>query len=200
MLEAMTAQSSVELSLAEWAAMPEDEPGELVDAHLVEEEVPDCIHEIIVASLVAAFHGWLRGKKGIVMGSEAKFALQPRRGRKPDVSVYLPGSRKPPMRGVIPIPPDIAVEVVSSTPRDSRRDRVEKVADYAAFGVHWYWIVDPELRILEILELGADGRYVVALSEADRVIESVPGCPGLQIDLPGLWQEIEDAAAEAERT
>ena len=188
MLDLMIAQPSEELSLADWAALPEDEPGELVDAHLVEEEVPDSIHEIIVMFLGEAFRGWLRGKGGIVMGSEAKFALHARRGRKPDVSVYLPGTRKPPLRGVIPVPPDIAVEVVSPTPRDSRRDRVEKVADYAAFGVRWYWIVDPELRTLEILELGADGRYVHALGAIDRVVEVVPGCSGLVIDLPGLWR------------
>jgi Uma2 family endonuclease len=198
MLEAMNAEPSVEMSLADWAALPEDEPGELVDARLVEEEAPDCLHELVVVWFIVSLSAWLRDRGGLVLGSETKLAVQPRRGRKPDVSVYLPGSRKPPLRGVIAVPPDIAIEIVSPTPRDGRRDRVEKVLDYAVFGVRWYWIVDPELRSLEILELGADGRYAHALGATDEIIERVPGCAGLRIDLADLWKRVDQVAAEAE--
>jgi hypothetical protein len=40
------------LTLAEWGALDEDEPGELVDGVLVEEEVPDYVHELVVAWLI----------------------------------------------------------------------------------------------------------------------------------------------------
>ncbi len=89
------------------------------------------------------------------------------------------------------VPPSIAVEVVSLAPRHQRRDRVEKVDDYARFGIRWYWLLDPAARTLQILELGADGRYVVALGATDGVVESVPGCEGLRLDLDGLWREID---------
>lgn len=42
-----------ELSLDEWFALAEDEPGELVDGRLEEEEVPDYLHELLVALLEA---------------------------------------------------------------------------------------------------------------------------------------------------
>ena len=40
----------------------------------------------------------------------------------------------------------MVVEVISPVPEDARRDRVEKVGDYAAFGVRWYWIIDPAVK------------------------------------------------------
>ncbi len=187
---------ATELSLADWYDLPEDEPGELVDGRLVEEEVPSYVHEMLVLFLGAVLRNWVVPLGGFAAGSGAKFAISPRRGRKPDLSVYLPGSRRPPLRGPIEIPPDIAVEVVSPTPRDGRRDRVEKVDDYAAFGVRYYWILDRELRSLEILEIGADGRYTHALGATGGVVDGVPGCDGLALDLDALWAEIDRLAAE----
>lgn len=179
------------LSIAEWAALPEDESGELVDGRLVEEEVPDVVHEIVVTWLVWTFRSWLADRGGFVIGSEAKFAVAARRGRKPDVSVYVPGGAVPEARGAVYTPPDLAVEIVSPTPRDARRDRVEKVSDYATFGIRFYWIVDPVERTVELLELGADGRYVRALAAGEGRLSTIPGCDGLVLDLDALWTEID---------
>jgi len=184
------------LSLEEWAAMPEDDPGELIDGVLVEEEMPDLVHETVVAWLVATLRAWVVPRRGFVFGSEAKFAVAPQRGRKPDVTVYLPGCPPLPRRGVVRVPPDIAVEVISPTPQDDRRDRRDKAADYARFGVRWYWLIDPERRTLEILARGAAGRYDRAASATRGTLDRVPGCEGLSLDLDGLWAEV-DRLAEA---
>lgn len=180
-----------ELSLDEWFALSEDEPGELVEGRLEEEEVPDYLHELLVMLLGRLLGNWTGPQGGLVAGSEAKFAVGSGRGRKPDLSVYLPGSRRPPARGLIRVPPDIAVEIVSPTPRDGRRDRVEKTADYAAFGVAWYWLLDPQLRSLEILELDAQGRYLHVLGASSGTLEKIPGCAGLILDLDALWAAID---------
>jgi Uma2 family endonuclease len=181
-----------ELSLDEWFALPEDEPGELVDGRLEEEEVADYLHELLVMLLGRILGNWTFPQGGLVAGSDVKLAIGSGRGRKPDLSVYLPGSRRPPARGLIRIPPDIAIEIVSPTPRDGRRDRVEKLADYAAFGVAWYWLLDPQLRSLEILELDPQGRYLHVLGASTGTLEKVPGCEGLTIDLDALWAAIDN--------
>jgi len=180
-----------ELSLDEWFALPEDEPGELVDGRLEDEEVPDYLHELLVMMLGRLLGNWISPQGGLVAGSEAKFAVGSGRGRKPDLTVYLPGSRKPPARGLIRVPPDIAIEIVSPTPRDGRRDRVEKLAEYAAFGVAWYWLLDPQLRSLEVLELDAQGRYLHVLGASTGTLEKIPGCEGLTLDLDALWAAID---------
>jgi Uma2 family endonuclease len=176
------------LTLDEWRDLPEDVPGELVDGRLVEEEMPDPLHEVVVAWLARMFGNW--SEDAIVLGSEARFALSPTHGRKPDLTVYL-GGRRPPARGVVDVPPDIAVEVVSPSPRDERRDRQDKMAEYAAFGILFYWIVDPQHRRLEIYERTQAAVYAARLQAARGVIPSVPGCPGLVIDLDAMWAKVD---------
>ena len=177
------------MTLEQWAAMSEDEPGELVDGYLEEEEVPDLVHETVVAWLVWLLKTWL-GRGGWVFGSEAKYAVRPNRGRKPDLTVYLnPDGSRLPRHGLVRVPPDVAVEVVSPSPRDERRDRIEKMDEYAAFGIRFYWILDPGLQSLEIFEL-TGGRYARAARATEGPMESVPGCAGLVIDLDDLWSEL----------
>ncbi|MFL6260786.1 MAG: Uma2 family endonuclease [Thermoanaerobaculia bacterium] len=180
-----------ELSLDEWFDLPEDEPGELVEGRLEEEEEPDYLHELLVARLGGILGTWTSPQGGLVAGSNAKFVVGSRRGRKPDLTVYLPGGRRPPARGLIRVPPDIAIEIVSPTPRDGRRDRVEKTADYAAFGVAWYWLLDPQLRSLEILQLDPQSRYLHVLGASTGMLEQIPGCEGLTLDLDALWAAID---------
>jgi Uma2 family endonuclease len=184
------------LTLEEWADLPEDDEGELVDGILVEEEMGGLAHESVVGWIIEVLRAWIAGRGGRVAASELKIAVAALRGRKPDVVAWLPGHRPLPRRGLIRRPPDLVVEVLSSRPRDHRRDRVEKVAEYAAFGVRWYWLVDPDACTLEILERGADGRYVQALAAGGGCIESVPGCDGLVLDLDALWAELDGLVDE----
>jgi len=176
------------LTIEEWAAMPEDESGELVDGWLVEEEVADYEHETILSVINAVLRAWAAPKGGFVAGSEAKFAVGAEQGRKPDLSVFLPGGNIPPKRGPIHVPPDIMIEVVSPTPIDARRDRVEKTHDYAVFGVRWYWIIDPTTRTLEVLELREDRRYMIVHAATEGCV-TLPGCGEITLDLTALWAE-----------
>jgi len=68
---------------------------------------------------------------------------------------------------------------------------VEKLADYAAFGVSWYCLLDPQLRSLEILDLDAQGRYLHVLGASTGTLRQIPGCAGLTLDLDVLWAEID---------
>jgi Uma2 family endonuclease len=179
------------MAIEEWERMGEDEPGELVDGLLEEEEVADSPHEVIVSALLYVLLSWARERGGRVLASETKYALSTRRGRKPDISMFLRRDRKLPRRGAIQHPPDLVVEVISPDPRDRRRDRVEKLREYAAFGVRFYWLVDHEARTIEILKLGEDGYYIHALDAAEGIIV-VPGLEGLTLDLDALWRELDE--------
>jgi Uma2 family endonuclease len=184
------------MTVDEWAAMEEDEPGELVDGVLVEEEVADFVHEVVVGWLVRNLGNWVAPRGGLVGGSEAKYALAIDRGRKPDVSLYLPDSPKPPRRGAIRQPPDLFIEVISPRPRDARRDRIEKSADHARFGVRHFWLIEPETRIVECFRLNDEGHYVKTVA-ADGGRVTVPGFDGLELDLDQLWEETDRLSDDA---
>lgn len=193
----MHAASTVErMTVQAWAALPEDEPGELCDGRLEDEEESDLTHATAVSWLAGVLRAWAIAVGGFVFGSEVKYALSKFRGRKPDLSAFFPGRPPLPRRGPVGFAPDIAVEVVSPAPSDQRRDRVTKLAEYAAFGVSFYWMLDPSARTLEILELGAERRYVHALGAADGKLSEIPGCAGLVIDLDELWREIDRLGPE----
>jgi len=164
--------------------------GEYVDGRVVEEEMPDYAHELIVAWLLHALRTWL-GTRGFVAGSGVKFAVRADRGRMPDLHVFLPHRAPPPRSGLVHEPPDVVVEVLSPTPSDRRRDRVEKLGEYAGFGVRWYWIVDPDARTLEILELREDGHYALAAATSTGTLADVPGCPELVLELDAMWAELD---------
>ena len=68
-----------------------------------------------------------------MFGSALKVKVSERGGRKPDL-----GAAAPPRRSLLNAPPDIVVEVVTATPHDERRDRVEKMTEYALADVRFY--------------------------------------------------------------
>jgi Uma2 family endonuclease len=79
--------------------------------------------------------------------------------------------------------PDLVVEVIS--PSSVRRDRYDKKALYARFGVREYWIGDPANKALEILKLRA-GEYELHCSAEEKGKVSSLVLPGLEIDLGDL--------------
>jgi Uma2 family endonuclease len=188
------------LTFAAWGDLPEDAGGELVDGRLVEEEMATISHETVVSILNFLLRAWLGFGQGLVGGSNAKFKVDSRHGRRPDLYVYLPGTPLPRADAtVVDVAPDIMVEVVSPGRGDQRRDRIDKLTEHERFGVRFYWLVDPDLRSFEVLELGSEGRYVHALTATSGRLDSIPGCAGLVIDLDAVWLELDRVIAATAR-
>ncbi len=175
------------MTLQQWADLDEDDEGELVDGVLEEEEMPTVLHEVVVGYLFAFLRAWVTRRKGLVLGSEAKIAVGPRRGRKPDLSAFV-GAVPSLDDALIRVAPLLVVEVLSPRPRDVRRDRIDKLRDYARAHVRYYWIVDPKLRLIEVLELSRN-RYSTALAASTGRVK-LPGL-GVVLDLDALWAEVD---------
>jgi len=180
------------MTLQEWAALDEDVEGELVDGMLEGEELSTFLHELVVDvdSRRPSYLGTPLPR--LRRGSATKLAVGPRRGRKPDLALFLPHALPALSDELIRVPPHLVVEVASPRPRDVHRDRVDKLTDYARAGIRLYAIVDPQPRSLEVYELGRDGRYAVACATGRGRVR-VPGCPGLVLNLDALWKEVDEA-------
>ncbi len=67
--------------------------------------------------------------------------------------------------------PDWVCEVMSRSTQ--AYDRGEKAAAYAAASVPWYWIVDPDERTVEVLEL-VNGRWTICGVYTDGAVLTLP--------------------------
>ena len=181
------------VTLAEWEALDIHDVRELVDGVLEEPEMTGFLHAAVVAWLSARLHDYFEKKGGFVGASCVKVVTGSQSGRVPDLLCYAKG-RKPNADGLVRLPPDIVVEVISKRPRDARRDRVEKPRDYAKMGVKQLWLVDPQLRTFEIWQLDRRRRYEQEVAVTKGVVRA-PGLPGLRIDVDALWKRVDGLSA-----
>lgn len=188
---ALRAEAPAPMTVEQWAALDEDAEGELVDGQLVAEEEVTWMHDETAAWLIGVLWPWLRANGGRVATSDVRYRIASDRGRKPDLSIFLAGTAMPPRTAsLVRSPPTIAIEILSPRPSDIRRDRVEKMRDYAQFGVTWYWLVDPNVHLLEIYRLRMDGPSERVLGATEAKV-AVPGCEGLVLDLDDLWATVD---------
>jgi Uma2 family endonuclease len=150
--------------------MPDGDHYELVDGHLVEQNmsfwasyVAGRILNLLLTFCDAHRSGWVSSE-----GTTYQcFPANPDRVRKADVS-FIRLDRlslaQATAEGHLPIAPDLAVEVLS--PNDLAYEVDAKVQDYLSAGVRLVWVVNPLARTVEVHRLRGAG---VILRENDEL-------------------------------
>ena len=82
--------------------------------------------------------------------------------------------------------PDWVCEILS--PGTARVDRAEKLPIYATQGVQHAWLVDPDLRTLEIFE-NRDGQWLLLAVLEDNAAVSQPPFAAISFALGSLWAD-----------
>jgi len=107
---------------------------------LVSMRLSNILHQHVIAARI-----------GHVFHAPAAVILGPHRQVQPDL-FYISRERTALITSKeVAGAPDLAIEIVS--PSSKKADRVVKSAAYADSGISWYWIVDPDERILEEYQL-----------------------------------------------
>lgn len=102
----------------------------------------------------------------------------------PDV-VYVAPGRSSILTTRVEGAPDLVIEILS--PSTARRDIGEKLRLYAEAGCSKYWIVDPALETLELLERAGE-EFRVRVPESAIYRSAV--IAGLEIDLEAFWRTV----------
>jgi len=175
---------------ADIEALPENVVGEILDGELIVMPRPASRHALASSSLggrlVPPFQDGGGGPGGWWILDEPELhvaddILVPdlagwRRERMPtfpDVKFFT-------------LAPDWICEVVS--PSTERHDRSRKLRIYAREGVSHAWLVNPELRTLEVLRREGDFWLIVAVHENDAIARAEP-FEAIELDLLPLWGE-----------
>jgi Uma2 family endonuclease len=84
------------------------------------------------------------------------------------------------------LPPDWVCEILS--PSTARIDRVEKLPIYAAHEVRHAWLVDPDLRTLEVFE-NHGGKWLLLTVLENAAAVSQPPFDAISFPLDSLWAD-----------
>jgi Uma2 family endonuclease len=93
-----------------------------------------------------------------------------------------------PREAYLGLAPDWVCEVIS--PSTELRDRTTKLAVYARAKVGHVWLVNPELRLLEVHRLGSEGWIRVDAFRDEQRVRAEP-FDAIELDLSLLWIDAE---------
>jgi Uma2 family endonuclease len=85
-------------------------------------------------------------------------------------------------QGVLPIPPDFAIELRS--PTDSLDELKDKMRAYIQAGVRLAWLIDPSTRTVYEYRTGTLSREY----QQPQTMSADPVLPGFVLDLAEIWQ------------
>lgn len=189
---------------ADLLRLADDVRAEIFDGHIITSPAPLPRHSKVQRALGRFIGGpfddddGLGGPGGWWIFVEIDVRLSPHDIVRPDLSGWRrtrlprPGSIRP-----IDIVPDWICEIAS--PSTAARDRATKRALYAKHGVAHYWIVDPEARTLEALEL-SNGRWLEVGAYDETATVGIPPFSEIVLEVRRLFlpPEADDVGPETE--
>ncbi len=160
--------------------------------------VPNDPHGLIVWNLLCLIAVYSREHPGVIYraggGSDFHLWLSAMiSGRNPDVAVALCGT---PKDWLSRRPPSLAFEVVSEGIESHERDYITKRAEYLAYGLREYWIVDLQTKVVTVLIRDGDVWVEQVYRDDQQAVSLV--LPGFAVRVLDLWPEVEDEQPDAE--
>ncbi len=178
------------LTYEEYLALPEMKARySIVDGELVMAAAPTPEHQTVVQETFVKIDAFVREHRlGRVFLAPLDIVIRrdPLRTRQPDVMFISNARRYIIGRQVIEGGPDLVIEILS--PTNTRRDLAERLHDYQRIDVREAWVISPEARVVEVLQLSPERIERSGLYGLGDAIVS-PVLPELRLTVDDIFPE-----------
>ena len=175
------------LTYQDYAALPSDgRRYEILDGELYVSAAPNRTHQYVLVELLTTLHSHVKANGlGEVYVAPFDVILADTTIVQPDI-IFVANDRLAIFsdRGAESAP-TLVIEILS--PSTGHVDRGRKLQLYARYGVLYYWIVDPEQRVIEVYRLAA-GAYGASERFGGEGLADLPPFDGLSFDPASLWR------------
>ena len=181
------ATASKVLTYEEWLKMPEVEGiEEVVDGEVHILPPAKSTHAYIVENLLDELKPHLKRRATRVLTGSFGLVIRhdPLITRIPDIAVFHK-DRAVEVDGYFHSAPELLVEVLSRA--NTRREQARKLQDYESFGVPEVWIVSPEARTVEILQLNDGKLTTTAIVNSGELRPKL--FPEAAVDVAAIWED-----------
>ncbi len=172
------------LEYSDYVHIPSDgKRYELLEGDLHVTPAPSPLHQRVSKRLQRVLEAYFEDAgRGEVFNAPIDVILTNQDVVQPDL-VLVTNAEQISQRG-IEGPPLLLVEVLSPSTREY--DRTAKASRYAILGVVHYWIVDPEVQVLECYRSAGKTFELIVQAHSPSVLTH-PDWPDLHISLADLW-------------
>ena len=174
----------------DYLKLEDDKRYEIVEGGLLMAPAPIPYHQVVSRNLEFMMWDYVKKKRlGVVLYAPIDVVLDPHNVFQPDI-VFISEKRKEIIGDkAINGAPDLVVEIVS--PSTLGRDTVLKRSIYEKSGVRELWLVYPDMKCIEVLTLGDEGRYTLhdeACLETESPKVSSKIIKGFRADLKEVFE------------
>ena len=181
----MSVAETLKITAKEYRAMPETGPRyQLIQGELIMSPSPSRFHQDISRNLLVILVSWLKENPiGVIYFAPFDVEFTKHDVFQPDI-LFVSNDRKSILtKAGATGAPDLVVEILS--PITSSVDCGVKKKQYAKSGVRELWIIDPNLKAIEVFNLQRDvDRPAAVYTESDSIESSCfPGWSGSVLEI-----------------
>ena len=173
-------------TIKDYKLLPEGAPYQLIEGELVMTPSPTTFHQIILGNLNEKIRAFVKEKgAGLVLFAPIDIYLDDENVFQPDI-VFISKQRRDIIKDDgIHGAPDMVIEILS--PSTAYYDIKKKYKIYEKFRVKEYWIVDPEMKGVELFSLTEQSKFLLSagLSEQGTVKSGILN--GFEITLEEIF-------------
>lgn len=172
----------------EWLNMPVVDDGieEVVNGEIRIMPPNKWKHAVIGENLARALRGLVDESEVLVVITQFGLIIRkrPLTSRVPDLAMFVKKNIVE-QDGYIHSAPELVAEVLS--PANTRAERAEKLRDYESLRIPEVWVLSPEARTIEVLQL-LDGKLRTAQVMVQGQL-SPELFPGVAVDVSSIWPD-----------